>query len=100
MRALTDDVREEISTMVIRCYANDCDVKPEEICKETKIQEELGSDSLLLISLLEEATQNYGLEISLSNIGKYINRRPLYTINDVIDTFCKIYKYGNDILKL
>ena len=40
----------------------------------------------------------YDLDIKLQSIGKYMLKAPMETMSDVVEMFCKIYQYGNDIV--
>jgi acyl carrier protein len=40
----------------------------------------------------------YDLDIKLQSIGKYMLKTPMNTMADVVDMFCKIYQYGNDVV--
>lgn len=65
---------------------------------DTNPQEDLGSDSLMFVELIEMTADKYDLDIKLQSIGKYMLKSPMDTMSDVVDMFCKIYQYGNDIV--
>ncbi|MGN0591985.1 MAG: acyl carrier protein [Ruminococcus sp.] len=100
MREITEAVKQEIQDLIFDYYAEECEVDRDEITLETNPQEELGSDSLMFVELIELATEKYDLDIKLQSIGKYMLKAPLNTMADVVDVFCKVYQYGNDIVNL
>ena len=98
MRELTEEIRQEITDMIFNYYAEECDVDRSEITMETNPQDELGSDSLMFVELIEMTAEKYELDIKLQSIGKYMLKASMNTMSEVIDMFCKIYQYGNDIV--
>lgn len=100
MRAITEETREDIREMIFDYYAEECEVDRDEITDDTNPQEDLGSDSLMFVELIELATEKYELDIKLQSIGKYMLKAPMETMKDVVDVFCKVYQYGNDIVNL
>jgi len=100
MRQITDEIRKEIEDMIFDYYAEECEVDRSEITMDSDPQDELGGDSLMFVELTELATEKYDLDIKLQSIGKYLLKAPLNTMRDVVDVFCKVYQYGNDIVNL
>lgn len=100
MREITEEIRQEIQDMVLDYYADECEVDRDEITMESNPQEDLGSDSLMFVELIEMTAEKYELDIKLQSIGKYMLKSPMDTMKDVIDMICKIYQYGNDIVNL
>lgn len=100
MREITEEIRQEIQDMVLDYYADECEVDRDEITMESNPQEDLGSDSLMFVELIEMTAEKYELDIKLQSIGKYMLKTPMDTMKDVIDMICKIYQYGNDIVNL
>lgn len=98
MRELTPEIREEIKDMIFDYYAEECEVEKDEIAMETNPQNDLGSDSLMFVELIEMTADKYDMDIKLQAIGKYMLKTPMDTMSDVVDMFCKIYQYGNDII--
>ena len=98
MKELTPDIREEINDMIFDYYAEECEVDRSEITMDTNPQEDLGSDSLMFVELIEMTAEKYDLDIKLQSIGKYMLKSPMDTMSSVVDMFCKIYQYGNDIV--
>ena len=98
MREITDEIRQEIKDMIFDYYAEECEVDKSEITMETNPQEDLGSDSLMFVELIEMTADKYDMDIKLQSIGKYMLKSPMDTMSDVVDMFCKIYQYGNDIV--
>ena len=100
MRQITDEIKKEIEDMIFDDYAEECEVDRSEITMDSDPQDELGGDSLMFVELTELASEKYDLDIKLQSIGKYLLKAPLNTMRDVVDVFCKVYQYGNDIVNL
>ncbi len=98
MKELTEEIRQEIKDMIFDYYAEECEVEKSEITMETNPQDDLGSDSLMFVELIEMTAEKYELDIKLQSIGKYMLKSSMNTMSDVVDMFCKIYQYGNDIV--
>ena len=98
MRELTPEIRQEITDMIFDYYAEECEVDRDEITMDTNPQDDLGSDSLMFVELIEMTAGKYNLDIKLQSIGKYMLKAPMDTMSSVVDMFCKIYPYGNDIV--
>ena len=52
----------------------------------------------MFVELIEMTADKYDMDIKLQAIGKYMLKTPMDTMSDVVDMFCKIYQYGNDIV--
>lgn len=100
MREMTDAIRQEIQDMIFDYYADECEVDKDEITMESNPQEDLGSDSLMFVELIEMTAEKYDLDVKLQSIGKYMLKAPMNTMKDVVDMICKVYQYGNDIVNL
>ena len=98
MREITEEIKKEIKDMIFDYYAEECEVEKDEITMDTNPQEDLGSDSLMFVELIEMTADKYDLDIKLQSIGKYMLKSPMDTMSDVVEMFCKIYQYGNDIV--
>ncbi|MBE6876078.1 MAG: acyl carrier protein [Ruminococcus sp.] len=98
MKELTDAIRQELTDLIFNYYAEECEVDRDSITMETNPQEDLESDSLMFVELIEMTSEKYGLDVKLQSIGKYLLKTPMDTMKDVVDMFCKIYQYGNDIV--
>ncbi len=98
MREITAEIKQEITDMIFDYYAEECEINRAEITMDTNPQEDLGSDSLMFIELIEMTADKYDIDVKLQSIGKYMLKVPMETMSDVIDMFCKIYVYGNDIV--
>ena len=53
----------------------------------------------MLVELIEMTADKFDLDIKLQSIGKYMLKTPMNTMSDVIDMFCKVYQFGNDIVE-
>ena len=98
MREITDEIKNEIKDMIFDYYAEECEVDKSDITMETNPTEDLGSDSLMFVELIEMTADKYDLDIKLQSIGKYMLKTPMDTMADVLDMFYKIYQYGNDVV--
>lgn len=65
MREITDEIRQEIKDMIFDYYAEECEVDKSEITMETNPQEDLGSDSLMFVELIEMTADKYDMDIKL-----------------------------------
>ena len=100
MREITEEIRNEIKDMIFDYYAEECEIDLSEITLESNPQDDLGGDSLMFVELIELASEKYDMDVKLQSVGKYLLKAPLNTMQDVIDVFCKIYQYGNEIVNL
>ncbi|MCR5021332.1 phosphopantetheine-binding protein [Ruminococcus sp.] len=98
MREITNEIKAEIKDMIFDYYAEECEVDKASINENTNLQDDLESDSLMLVELIEMTADKFDLDIKLQSIGKYMLKTPMNTMSDVIDMFCKVYQYGNDIV--
>ena len=98
MREITEEIRQEITDMIFDYYAEECEVDRNEITMDTNPQEDLGSDSLMFVELIEMTAEKYDLDVKLQSIGKDRLKAPMDTMSDVVNMFCKVYQYGNDIV--
>ncbi|MCQ2464230.1 MAG: phosphopantetheine-binding protein [Oscillospiraceae bacterium] len=100
MKEITNEIRKEIEDMILDYYAEECEIDRDEISMDSDPQEDLGGDSLMFVELIEMASEKYDIDVKLQSVGKYMLKAPLNTMQDVVDVFCKIYQYGNDIVNL
>ena len=98
MREITNEIKQEIKDMIFDYYADECEIDKSEITMDSNPTEDLGSDSLMFVELIEMTAEKYDLDIKLQSIGKYMLKTPMNTMSDVVDMFCKIYQYGNDVV--
>ena len=99
MREITNEIKAEIKDMIFDYYAEECEVDRASINDNTNLQDDLESDSLMLVELIEMTADKFDLDIKLQSIGKYMLKTPMNTMSDVIDMFCKVYQFGNDIVE-
>ena len=98
MREITNEIKAEIKDMIFDYYAEECEVDKASINDNTNLQDDLESDSLMLVELIEMTADKFDLDIKLQSIGKYMLKTPMNTMADVLDMFYKIYQYGNDVV--
>ena len=75
MRELTDQIRQEIKDMIFDYYAEECEVEKDEITMDTNPQEDLGSDSLMFVELIEMTADKYDLDILQDTVLRVIYYR-------------------------
>ena len=100
MKEITPEIKKEIEDRILDYYAEECEIDRSEISMDANPQEDLGGDSLMFVELIEMASDKYDIDVKLQSVGKYMLKAPLKTMKDVVDVFCKIYQYGNDIVNL
>lgn len=100
MKEITAEIKKEIEDMILDYYAEECEIDRAEITMDSDPQEDLGGDSLMFVELIEMASEKYDIDVKLQSVGKYMLKAPLNTMQDVVDVFCRIYQYGNDIVNL
>ena len=100
MTRITDNIREEVKSIVYDFFAEECEVEPDRITNDTKIIKELGGDSLMFLELIEIFKKKYHLDIELKTIGKYSVKHPVETIGQLIDMQLLIVEHENKILEL
>lgn len=99
MREITNEIKAEIKDMIFDYYAEECEVDKASINENTNLQDDLESDSLMLVELIEMTAEKFDMDIKLQSIGKYMLKTPMNTMKDVIEMFCKVYQFGNDIVE-
>ncbi|MBR1555414.1 MAG: acyl carrier protein [Oscillospiraceae bacterium] len=98
MKEITEAIRQELTDLIFNYYAEECEVDRDSITMDTNPQEDLESDSLMFVELIELTSEKYDLDVKLQSIGKYLLKTPMNSMKDVVDMFCKIYQYGNEIV--
>ena len=99
MREITNEIKSESKDMIFSYYAEECEVDKDSINEDTNLQDDLESDSLMLVELIEMTAEKFDMDIKLQSIGKYMLKTPMNTMKDVIEMFCKVYQFGNDIVE-
>ena len=97
-REIDSSTEDEIRDMVYGFFSEECDIDREALGDETSIIEELGGDSLMLLSLLEMVRRKYGLTIELKVLGKHLMKRPASTIGQVVELTLAVVRYGDNIV--
>lgn len=85
MPTITDELRDEVSTLVREYFADECEVDISRITDDTKIIEELDGDSLMYLSLLEMVKKKYNIQVEIKAIGKKLMEQPVDTIGQVVN---------------
>lgn len=86
--------------MVYTFFAEECEADPSSLSDDTRIIEELGGDSLMLLSLLELVRKQHGLSIDLRTLGAHLMKKPAHTIGEVVRLTIAIVRYGDSILDI
>jgi acyl carrier protein len=91
---------EEIRNLVYDYFGDECDIPKETITDSTNIIEELGGDSLMLLSLLETVRKKYRLSVELKTLGKHLMKKPAHTVGDVVSLTIAIVEHGDNIVNI
>lgn len=100
MPKIDHNAAEEIKSLVYDYFSDECDIPKERITNSTNIIEELGGDSLMLLSLLETVRKKYRLNIELKTLGKHLMKKPAHTVGDVVKLTIAIVEHGDDIVNV
>lgn len=100
MRQVTDEMKKELEEMVYEFIADECEVSRDDLNDSTSITDDLDGDSLLLVELIELAKKKYDLDIRLQTVGKYLLKKEVDTMKEIVDVFIKIYQYEEAIVDL
>jgi acyl carrier protein len=99
-REIDSTTKNEIRDMIYDFFSEECDVPKNELGKDTNIIEELGGDSLMLLSLLEMVRTKYDLTITLKTLGGHLMKKPANTIGQIEDLTLAIVKHGDDVVNV
>ena len=100
MAQITDKTRDEVKEIVLDFFAEECEMKIDEISEDSNIISDLDGDSLMFLELIEIFKKKYNLNIELKTIGKYAVKNPVQTIGELIDMQLLIIEHENGILEL
>jgi len=98
MVKITDNVRAEVTGIVYKFFADECEVDISKINDNTNIIKDLDGDSLMFLELIEIFKKKYNLDIELKTIGKYAVKHPVQTIGELIDMQMLIIEFENKLL--
>ena len=70
--AVKSHVRDQIRSLVVDFFSDECEVDAETIGDGTRIIEDLEGDSLMLLALLRKASTTYGITVELKALGKHL----------------------------
>lgn len=85
MRAINEELRNEVRKLVKEYFADECEVDINEIKDDTRIIEDLDGDSLMYLSLLELIKKKYNIHVEIKTIGKKLMEQQADTIGQVVD---------------
>ena len=80
MKELTEQTKQNITNMILDYYAEECEVDRDSLTMATRPQEDLESDSLMFVEMVETMSDKYDLDIKLQSIGKYLLKPPMNTM--------------------
>lgn len=95
---LDDSEKAAIRLMVTSYFAAECDVDAASLQDSTSIIEDLDGDSLMLLGLLKQVTQRYGVTVPLKELGRLLMKRPAETIGAVVDMTVLLVEHGDNIV--
>lgn len=98
MKKITEEIKNEIKNLVYQYLTEECEVEEVEISDETHLIDDLDGDSLMLLELVELLKKKYNLSIQMQTLGKYLLKRPVNTIGEIIETSFLIYEKENDLV--
>jgi acyl carrier protein len=99
MVKITENIRPEVTGIVYKFFADECEVDISEINDNTNIIKDLDGDSLMFLELIEIFKKKYSLDIELKTIGKYAVKHPVQTIGELIDMQMLIIEFENKLLE-
>ncbi len=97
MTAITNEIKQEVSSFVKEYFADECEIDIDDIKDETKIIEDLDGDSLMFLSLLEIIRKKYDVQVEIKTIGKSLMKRPAETIGELTDMVLLVIEHGENI---
>lgn len=100
MGKIGPDTREQVKSVVLDFFSDECGVDIESLSEDTNVIRDLEGDSLMFLELLEMFKKKYNLDIELKTIGKYVVKHPVQTIGEIIDMTLLIIEHENKILEL
>lgn len=100
MAQITEQIKEEVTQIVLEFFAEECEVEVSEISNETHIFDDLDGDSLMFLELIEIFKKKYDLKIELKAIGKYSVKHPVRTIGELLDMQLLIIEHENNITSI
>ena len=100
MAVINEHTKSEVKEIVLKFFAEECEVDINKITESSNIFDDLDGDSLMFLELIEIFKKKYNLNIELKTIGKYSIKHPVRTIGELIDMQMLIIEHENDILSL
>jgi len=98
-KQLTETDKATIFKDIQEFMADEFELEPEEITKETNIIEDLGGDSILFLEMIEEVKERYGIELEVRVLGLYMLKNPVYTVGETLEALFDIIEKGDDLVK-
>jgi len=95
----TEVSQSEITEKIKTILAELLEVDPADIHSGTKLEEDLGADSLLYLELFEELKDELDLDLDLHDIGKYATKHPVSTVGELTDLVVRYLEKGDEMLK-
>jgi acyl carrier protein len=95
----TEVNQSEIAEKIKAILGELLEIDPATIESSTKLEDDLGADSLLYLELFEELKDELNLDLDLHDIGKYATRHPVSTVGEVTELVTRYLEKGDEMLK-
>ena len=98
-RTLTDEEKEQVLKEVIEFLADEFEMEPQKITRDTNIIDDLDGDSILFLEMIEEFKEKYEIDLEVRTIGRYMLKNPVYTVGETLNAIFKIIEMGEDLIQ-
>ncbi len=89
----------EITDKIKTILADLLEINPAEINNDTRLEEDLGADSLLYLEFFEELKDEFHLDLDLHEVGKYATRHAVSTVGELSDLVTQYLQKGDELFK-
>jgi len=89
---------DEVLGRITAILADLLEVDSNEIQSDTKLEEDLGADSLLYLELFEEMKDEFGLDIEMHQIQQYASKNRIATVGEIADMIRRYRTEGEAML--
>ncbi len=98
MGPVTAEQEKDIRDLVYGFFADECDVRAEDLSDDTNVITDLEGDSLMLLALLEKACKRYGIKVPLKVLGKHLMKKPAERIGEIVRLTRALVEHGDSIV--
>jgi len=98
-RKLSEAEKEQIFLDIREFLADEFEIEPEEITRDTSIADDLGGDSILFLEMIEEFKEKYGVDLEVRTIGQYMLKNPVYTVGETLNALYDIIEKGEELIE-